>query len=115
MRTLEKNKSPLWYVKQTGLTDKTDSNGFKTGEKIPTYSLPEKIRIQLYPANGAVATEIFGENASLDMIGVSELDLDETCLFFDTEPVIGDYDRPTYKIERISKSLNSKNYGFRKV
>lgn len=115
MRTLDKNKSTLWYVKETGTTDVVDDDGFKTGEKTSGYSTPSKIRIQLYPANGRVSEEIFGTDVSLDAIGVSDLELDDTCLFFLDEPILNEYDNPTYKIQNISKSLNSNNYGFRRL
>jgi len=117
MRTLEINKTTLWYVKQTGSTKKTDSNGYYTGEIVPTFSTPTEIRIALYPSNGSVTEQIFGKDASLDMIGVSnDVVLDETCLLFITKPITGQnyFTTYDYSVSMIKKSLNTYQYGFKR-
>ena len=117
MRTLELNKSILWYVKQTGSTKKTDSDGYYTGETVPTFSVPTQIKIALYPSNGSVTERIFGKDASLDMIGVSnDVVLDETCLLFTTQPSVGQdyFTTYDYSVSTIKQSLNTYNYGFKR-
>lgn len=115
MRTLEKNKTTIWYCAVTGQTKEYDSDGLYTGNIIPQLSSPVKTKIHLYPATGIVSEQMFGKAANLDMIAVSMDDIfDKTTLIYLKEPVLNIADTYDYKIEMISKSLNSVNYGLKK-
>lgn len=112
MRTLVKNKRPLWLVNITGTTDKTDSDGNYTGEVVPTYSTPVKIMIDYLPSNGAVVEQIFGKDYSCDMVAVSnDVVLTKNSLLFYSQPS-SNYDK-TYdlKVKDIKPSLNTYYYG----
>lgn len=54
MRILERNKQDLWYSNPTGTVSyKTDTNGFKTGEKTIAYGTPVKVRMSMAISSGA--------------------------------------------------------------
>ena len=54
MRILERNKQDLWYANPTGTVSyKTDTNGFKTGEKTIAYGTPTKVRMSMAISSGA--------------------------------------------------------------
>ena len=113
MRTLEKNKMILWITYPTGMVDVVDDDGFYTGEKVMSYSTPEKIKLLIYPSNGDIINRIFGKDVSCDMISVSNsIDLNTDSLLFYSEPS-GDYST-TYDLNIIKKlkSLNTFSYGF---
>jgi len=114
MRTLNRNSTIIWYVEPASDTEYIDEDGFYTGEIIKNYSTPVKSTLNLYPANGVVVERLFGKDASLDMVAVSNLlDLSENALIFLTLP-ISDYETTCdYTVSRISKSLNSFSYGLR--
>jgi len=112
MRNLERNKYSLWYVTETGETREVDDNGHYTGAYIPTYSTPTEIKIALYPSTSNIVEQIFGRDASLDMVAISnDVVLDKDGLLFESEPT-SDFDTTyDYRVSSISKSLNTINYG----
>lgn len=113
MRTLELNKTTLWYVESMGEHEIKDENGHYTGEIDTVYTEPKQIRLHLYPASGEIKSEAFGSNANVDMITTTEEVLSETTLLF-TEKPTGNYSTTyTYRINEISKSLNSNRYGLK--
>ena len=116
MRTLEINKTKLWYVNIVSITDKIDGDGFFTGEKINTYGTPAIIYLPLYPANGRVSEQIFGKDAQLDMVAVSNnVELNKDTLLFLSAPTTTSYDTTyDYNINSIAISLNTFNYGLKK-
>lgn len=112
MRTLNKNKVNLWYVRPSGEVDVTDGDGNYTGEKTRTYTEPTLIKIPLYPADGEIAENIFGKDLNFDMISVSnDVELHEDGLLFKELPT-ANYDTTyDYKVSSIKESLNTKQYG----
>ena len=136
MRTLRLNESELWLVSPTGYTDKLDENGYRTGEKVLIYSIPERIRISLYPNNGAVKTFGKGVAVEADYLAVTTtFKLKEDDLLFNLDPsavwgtstypwedmeeawngeyaedLSKDYD---YKVSNILESLNGNRYGLK--
>ena len=53
MRVLSRNKQDIYFANPTGYTYATDSNGFKTGEKVITYGTPEKTKMSMAISSGA--------------------------------------------------------------
>lgn len=54
MHVLNRNKQDLYYANPTGVvTYRTDSNGFKTGEKDIAYDTPVKVRMSMAISSGA--------------------------------------------------------------
>jgi len=114
MRTLGINKTKLWLVRQSGVTDNFDSDGFKTGEKIKVYSTPTIVYINIYPSNGKIVEQIFGKDYSCDMMAVSnEVHLLKDDLLFLSLPVSNYDETYDYRLDKINKSINTTNYGLR--
>lgn len=114
MRTLEVNKSKLWLVNSTGSATLLDSDGFDTGEKTMTYSTPVIIYLNIYPSGGTVSEQIFGKDASLDMIAVSnDVILTKDSLLYLTLPTTKFGTTYDYQVSNIKKSINTYNYGLR--
>lgn len=53
MRVLSRNKQDLWYANPAQTSYATDSNGFKTGEKVITYGTAVKTRMSMAISSGA--------------------------------------------------------------
>lgn len=115
MRTLELNKTNLWYVNpnESEEIDVIDEDGHFTGEKTKVYGLPKKIRLHLYPATGDILEREFGKNIDVDMVTTSNEVLEKDTLIYYEFPN-GDYNTTyDFKISHILKSLNSYQYGLR--
>lgn len=127
MRCLERNKQSFWYSVYTGKTAKIDSNGNKTGEKVPSYSLPVEMKacIQAAARNSIAGMEPFGILQQYDKMIVTDwmdCPIDEnSVLYVDCgkpqlnqakTDVITPYD---YIVVRVIKSLNSVSIMISKV
>ena len=111
MRTLELNKSNLWYVEYIGEVEVLDEDGLYTGEVEIAYSEPKAIRLHLYPATGEVVDRTFGRELKLDMLTNSNEVLTEMSLLFLEKPV-GNYEATyDYRVSAIMGSLNTIQYG----
>lgn len=53
MHTLARNRQDIWYANPLSWTYATDSNGYKTGEKIATYGTPVHDRMSMAISSGA--------------------------------------------------------------
>lgn len=114
MRTLERNKTNIWYVNTGELQDVKDEDGNYTGETKVGYGEPIQSKLHLYPASGDVKERMFGKDVDIDMVTVSEsVVLKKDTLIFLSEPT-GEYDKTyDYKVKYILKSLNSYQYGLK--
>lgn len=114
-RSLNLNKTKLWYVYPIGTQDAVDLDGNFTGEVIKRYSNPVAIYISLYPGYGAVVEQIFGKDASLDMVAISnEYNFSDDTLFYLTQPLVDFGMNYDYYINDVKHSLNTHNYGLRR-
>lgn len=138
MRTLELNKTSLWLVEKLSQEPMLDDEGFETGEFNPSYSIPRKVRLSLYPANGRIKDDLFGKDSQFDMISVStDIVLTKDCLLLTEETIVTnstftyadletrsyiqleeltnsgvDVERQyDYRVTKINKSLNGYAYG----
>ena len=112
MRTLKRNEVKLWYVAPTSKVEQTDSNGHYTGEFVSTFGTPVVVYLPLYPFGGQIARAMFGKDASLDMVSVSNnVELAKDGLLFLTQPTANYATTYTYKVDVINKSLNTFSYG----
>ena len=68
MRTLLRNKRPVWVCTYEGITDEVDSDGFLSGEHPPRYNAPVRLAANVSPAKGKVALEFFGNDLSYDKL-----------------------------------------------
>lgn len=121
MRLMQRNLKTVYYSLYKGLTDVTDENGFKTGEKVETYSDAVKIRASVSPSSGSAQTEIFGSLDSYDrvmLVDDTACPIDEnSILFVDKEPEVDSTGKPIpdYKVRKVAKSLNGISYAIKKV
>ena len=123
MRTLQRNRRPFYYATYVGKVLLVDSDGYKTGETVDSYSDPVLCRGNIGIANGETTAQQFGGNESYDKIIVTEnleLPIDEySLLWVDTMPTLkqdGSTDTPhDYIVRKVAKSLNSVSYGIKKV
>lgn len=111
MRDSRINQTRLWRVSITGSIPTTDLDGNLTGEETVTYSTPTEIRLSIYPSTVAFKNKLFGSDVQCDMIATSvAVELSQDDLLFDELPT-GDYEsKQTYKVTKISKSLNAYSY-----
>jgi hypothetical protein len=112
MRTLSKNTIAVWYVNPSGYTDTKDANDDYTGERTTTFATAVKVYINMFPSNGIVAEQIFGKDASLDMVAVSnDIVFTKDTLIFTSVPVSNFPTTYDYRVSKIVKSLNTYQYG----
>lgn len=123
MRTLKRNKTPIWYAMYLGEEELKDSDGNYTGERVAQYSEPVMMMANVSPATGQSYAETFGYLKDYDRVIATdwmECPIDEnTVLWYDNEPtetpVENGYPGETtrsskgfnYIVRRVSKSLNS--------
>jgi len=114
MRSLERNMQNLWLVSPTTYVPLLDSEGFDTGETTVGYSTPIEIAINIYPSNGRIVQQIFGNDISLDLLALStDIVLDKRSLLFLNEPTSNFGTTYDYEVTHIKHSINSYNYGLR--
>ncbi len=111
MRSLNRNKTPIWVVSVTGKTKVVDGNGNSTGEYQSEFSTPRKIEICIMPNNGSIIRDFKGEMSNSDMLATdmnNELKSDD--LLFLEEPSTN-FDRTfDYYVKSIKRSLNHSLY-----
>lgn len=113
MRTLEKNKTKLWYSYPIGEVDGLDDEGYYTGEKEIQYSIPTPIKLGLTPTSGRVLERTFGISANIHFITTTTLELKPNGLLFYEFPT-GDYiNNYDLKIRKVLSSLNHNQYGLK--
>lgn len=107
MRTLRLNSEKLWRVSVTGFTDEVDVDGNFTGEILATYSVPDVVRLSLYPTIGRIRQDFSGIITDEEYVAVTTIyALLENDLLFRVEPS-GEYEL-THDF-KVSKRLVSKN------
>lgn len=115
MRTLELNKTKLWYVEKIGEIEVKDEDGYYTGEIVPEYSEPKSIRLHLYPASGKILQDTFGISTELDFITSTNTKLNRDVLLFDDKPTSSTLDKHNYYIDSVLISLTTYTYGIKSV
>lgn len=115
MRTLELNKTKVWIIEPLDRVELLDSDGFKTGEYTMGYAIPKEVNLALYPSNGAIVEQIFGKDASYDMMAVSNdiVLTTDSLVFLTSPPDVNIYNTYNYRVSAIKHSLNTYNYGLR--
>ena len=123
MKTLKRNHQTLYYSLYQGFTEVIDSDGYYTGEKIVSYSIPVKMRANISPVKGDSTIQLFGNLEDYDRVIVTckmDCPIDENSILWiektppehDGVMIPEDYD---YIVQRVSKSLNSISIAIGKV
>ena len=115
MRELERNKQLIYYALYEGKVDKVDRSGYKTGEKVKTYSNPVPLRINVSPARGNAGRDGFGVDLNYSRT-MSTADTncpiaEDSLLWIGTEPTAPH----NYVVVRKAESFNDIVYAIREV
>ena len=114
MRTLNRNKSPFWYLLYNSKAPAKDEYGNETGEELVVYKPAVAMNANISAATGSAQVEQFGNFAGYDKVIVID---ENTVLFIDKEPQYDEDGKPLYDymVKRVAKSLNSISYAVSKV
>ena len=118
----ERNKRTVWYALYKGTTEIVDSDGNKTGERLPVYGKVQAMRVNISGTSGLTNNNLSGkveyqpygqQNMYVMTLNPlpSDCRIDEMSVFWvDTKPVLkedGTTDTPyDHVIYRIAGSLN---------
>jgi hypothetical protein len=115
MRTLLRNKTPIYYALYTDRTPIIDAQGYETGDYSEGYTEPAELWASVSANKGEASVEPFG--ADLDYTKTIITD-DMTCPISETSRLwIGrEPDDPyNYAVVRVAKSLNHITYAVKEV
>lgn len=122
MRTRQRTAQAVYYRLYTGMEEVTDANGYATGEFSKEYADPVATHMNVSPAYGEDAAEIFGMLERYDKILQT---CDMTCpidensvLYVDEAPVQrrdGTWSANDYVVKRVARSVNTIRYAVAKV
>lgn len=118
MRTLQRNRQPIWYALYIGISDAVDSQGYKTGEKITGYSMPVKTWMNVSAGRGHADVEIFGIDNPFTRTAVTEdMETDfqtSTIFWFGKEPseTVTDYN---YICTGVATTINGRVIALKEV
>jgi hypothetical protein len=84
MRLLVRNARMYWLIRVTGYTDNVDADGNYTGEKVPEFDPPIRIRLNTMPVNGTIDVALQGFVGRYDQVALSEIELLENDLLIKT-------------------------------
>jgi len=129
MRSLEINKTKIYYALYLGMQPIYDDEGNDTGEKRSTYGLPVDVRIRVAPNKGEAQSETFGLDISYDstMVTTDSLPIDEfSILWIGKTPHLENGQYPldsegnqitghTHTVVRVAKDINVTQYAIKRV
>ena len=121
MKTMERNKSPFWYLLYDKKVPVMDDDGNETGDYRVIYKEAVQRKENISAATGSAQVEQFGNFISYDKVIVTDdlsCPIDEnSVLFIDKEPEYDPDGNPLYDyiVKRVAKSLNSISYAVSKV
>ena len=115
MRTMVRNKIPIFYANYRDKLPIQDEYGNMTGEYKVSYDTPTEIKANVSAVSGEVTTRLFGDDVSYDRIIVLDDPkfpiAESSILWIDNLPVIaedGSTKTPNdYIVKRVAPSLNS--------
>jgi hypothetical protein len=121
MKTMERNKTPFWYLLYDKKVPVMDDDGNETGDYRVIYKEAVQRKENISAATGSAQVEQFGNFISYDKVIVTDdlsCPIDEnSVLFIDKEPEYDPDGNPLYDyiVKRVAKSLNSISYAVSKV
>lgn len=117
MRSLARNKTPIYYALYNGDTEATDADGLYTGETTSSYSEPVEIRASVSAARGTSDIDLFGVNVSYSktvIVDDMSCPIDEhSRLWIDRTP--SDGTPHNYEVVMVARSLNHITYAVQQV
>lgn len=124
MRSLRRNKQPLYYATYDKKIPVTDENGDFTGDDDTGYSAPVSFYANISPAKGSSQEEVFGKNLDHSRTVVTcdmTLPIDEfSRIWIETKPVLkadgtACGDSADYSVVQVARGLNSVAYALKKL
>lgn len=128
MRDLQRNQQTFYYALYQGISDVSDSSGFKTGEKNVTYGNPVEMNANISPADGSASDAIFGKDLQYSKTLVTcNMDCpidEESVLWVGKDPYVSQVSGSStisvltpynYTVTRVAKGLNSIVYALQQV
>ena len=116
MRTLQRNKLPVYYALYVGLTEERDSDGNLTGEKKITYTDPIPARMNVSGGRGMAAIEAFGvENPFTRTAVTDDLETDfntETVFWYEADPIEKSFN---YRVTGVATTINGRIIALKEV
>lgn len=107
MRTVQRNKRPIWYALYNGVTEVVDEDGNYTGEQEVSYGEPIQARMNVSGGRGQAEIELFGVDNPFTRTAVTD-DLDTpfntgTIFWFNADP---ETDPHNYRCTGMSRTIN---------
>ena len=121
MKTMERNKTPFWYLLYDKKVPVMDDDGNETGDYRVIYKEAVQRKENISAATASAQVDQFGNFISYDKVIVTDdlsCPIDEnSVLFIDKEPEYDPDGNPLYDyiVKRVAKSLNSISYAVSKV
>ena len=123
MVSLAQNRQKIWYAELDGIVDAVDEDGYKTGEKVKSYTEPQPFLIYVAPSRGDTVWMPFGLARDYTNV-MSTCDLrcpitETSVLWIGISPFNEDGTRNdvehNYTVERVAIGLNSILYAIKRV
>ena len=124
MRSLRRNKKPVYYATYNNKIPIMDENGFDTGEASAGYSKPTVFYANVSAAKGTSQEEVFGKSLDYSRTIITcdmTLPIDEfSRIWIESKPTLNedgtaDGDSADYSVVAVAKSLNSVAYALKKL
>ncbi len=122
MRCMPANRRRMWLSKPTGLTELVDEEGYGTGEYVNGWTDPVSLLINASTPSGACSAKPYGIFASYDLSLVADenkwgIEEGDRMWRRDDKPDLSDPEdaaKGSYKVDRVSPSLNFVSIGLQK-
>lgn len=116
MRSLNRNRRPVWWARQIDAQELLGPEGNRTGQYAPVYSEEETLYLYVSAAGGDAEQTLFGQQLAYDRVASTAwvgCPLDEECVvWLDADPVD---DPPDYLVVGAARWKNSAVYALRRV
>ena len=119
MRTLNRNKQTIYYALYKSDSTPTDEYGDPTGEPIPTYDTPVKLRCNVSASRGTAESELFGidlnYSKTLCVEGTTCPIKEDSILWIGLTPDDKGTVKHNYVVVAVAVSLNNTVYAVKEV
>lgn len=115
MRSVQRNKQPIWYALRLSSTEVIDEYGNATGEFVEQYSVPMKLNINVGVPKGQITLERFGLNDNYTrVLATTDMDcpLQEDSILWIGIPAT---ERNNYVVKKIMPAINQLLIGLEEV
>lgn len=115
MRSVQRNKKPIWYALRLASTEVVDEYGNATGEFVEQYSIPMKLNINVGVPKGQINLERFGlEGNYTRVLATTDMDCplrEDSILWIDIPETVPH----NYVVKKIMPAINQLLIGLEEV